>query len=194
MDIIPIAIGLPAAILAIILLQRYMRFRRPIYSVREAELQVERLTVGTEKFVTVGPGSFVVDVQGASRPVSFTDRGFILFHRGVRRAGVQIPVSNPILVQAETMTTLTLPVPSGLGVDAEPPTFIDAAVSLANPHDTPLTIRARLRLNDEGDKYLYRGDAKLFRHLFQARGARHDVRRLFKTIRAQLRRRMRPTR
>lgn len=172
-----------SSIVATIQVQHFIRFRRPVYSVREATLDVGRSQIAGLDGPFVGPGSIVVDIRGASRPITFTKLDVTIFEgdRPVGSLGGQD--GEPRLLEAELWMSVTIPVPMGVRLEAkDPPQFIDAEAYLSNPRDE-LPIRVRLMLNKDGDKYTYRGDfPRLLKHISRYRW-RHRVRRLFNSLR-----------
>ena len=144
-----LALAVPSAAVAALQVQHYIRFRRPVFTVQEAELPLQRTSYG---LTMVGPGKIALNARGARYPVTLTRCGCMLYTSGrMGGSGGAWFAQDLVTLQPEVWTGL--PVEHfGIGIPGELPSHLYGEVYLLNPRDT-FVVPLKLKLSGGGSKY-----------------------------------------
>ena len=158
MDVAGVVIGSIALFLAlfsssvaVFQLQHYVRFRRPVFAVRDARPLPVVVTGGDW-----GAGSVkvVVNARGARYPITFTKSEVVLLTSERGHAGVGAGVSSEgqgFTLQPEVWTTIELE-SVGIGAPGDPPARLRGEIYLSNPRDV-FTVPLNFKLAGDGLTY-----------------------------------------
>lgn len=165
MDIAGVIIGSIALLLSLfasvvpgVRLVRYFRFRKPVFKIRDAQLDVRRVPPESEGHVLAGPGHIVLDVRGASQPMLLREYEVFAFQRlegespgGVGLTGPEINVQLP----PEKWVTVRLEVELGyiVGKHDDIPRTFELEAYIKSPEEV-FVVTVPLFLTQGKDKYL----------------------------------------
>jgi hypothetical protein len=143
-----LVLGLFSSAYAAFQVHDFIRFRKPVFTVHEAELPVKHGAT----WHSVGPGGFVLAVRGAANAVTVTKWEIILFRRGGPAGGLgEDRVTN---IPPRVWTRITSPSIHVVVQSVPPPTFLDVEIYLTNPRNLYI-VPIRLKLSEDGSKYYY---------------------------------------
>jgi hypothetical protein len=145
-----LALGIPSAAVAALQVQHYIRFRQPVFTIKELELPVVRKAGVT----FAGPGKIVLNARGARYPVTLTRWGCFLFNTGSKQGtGGGIFTEGLITLDPEVWTELpSLPF-GGIGIPGDLPPILYGHVELSNPREMFL-VPVKLKLTGKGARYV----------------------------------------
>ncbi len=138
-------------------LQHFIRFRRPKFTVRRAEIDVK----WNGGIPLIGPGVVEIFARGARHPITITKHQFQVL-RGLGRVSGGVAEEGPRVTQTldpERHTSMVVRIDSGMSVETQMgsdetlPETLDCEVYLSNPEDVyivPLT----LSLAGDSSKYI----------------------------------------
>ena len=176
MDVAGVILGSLALILTLLSatvagfqLRHHVRFRRPVFAVRQAELEAKM----KREFAIVGPGSIVLNIRGAAHPVTINKWEAVLFDGDRPRGGFSTEMARPITLEPEVWTLVPIRFEVGMGLNTDPPSSLVVEVYLTNPRDV-FIVPVRLKLAKDGSRY-YHDDLdqhvdELHRTLWRRRG------------------------
>jgi hypothetical protein len=146
---IALFLAVPSSAVAAFQVRHYILFRRPVFTVQEAELRVERKAgmtfVGTE-------GSIVLNARGARYPVTLTRWGCMLYTSGRKGgSGAGLLTEGGFTLQPEVWTRLAVG-NVGVGLPGEPPPSLYAEVYLSNPREV-FRVDMKFKLAKDASKY-----------------------------------------
>jgi hypothetical protein len=144
-----LTLGIPTATVAAFQVQHHIRFRRPVFTIKEIELPVKRKAGIT----FAGPGNIVLNARGARYPVTLTWWGCFLFTSGSKQGtGSGIFTEGKITLEPEVWTELpSLPFGGG-SIPDDLPSILYGEVDLSNPRDM-FIVPIELKLTGGGARY-----------------------------------------
>jgi hypothetical protein len=147
---IALALAVPSAAAAAFQAQHYVRFRRPIFTVQEAELPIQPTSHGL--FTLVGPGRIALNARGARYPVTLTNCGCTFWASGLREGnGVGWFTEARLTLEPEKWTQFSVE-HTGFGFPGGLWPSLYGEVYLSNPRDT-FIVPLKLQLAGGGSKY-----------------------------------------
>ncbi len=164
MDVAGVIVGSIALLLALLSLavpgyqlQRYFRFRKPLFKIEKAWLEVSRLPPPNEREVFVGPGKIVLNARGATRPIFLREYEVFSFRPDGERGRVGGGSGQALRVELPpeqwTRLELDLIVGFGLGELDEIPRKREVEVYLKSPEE-PFRVLVPLELTRRKNQYV----------------------------------------
>lgn len=174
MDVAGVILGSLSLLLGLVLsayqLQRFFRFRRPLFKVEEVELPAREQQAGKKAYTFVGPGKVVINARGANRPISIKESQVIFLGGAEKKplggygssgitankAGATGILSLPFLVDLPTETWHRFHIDLGqVGIQKEhlgPESTLELELHLRSPEE-PFVVPVKLRATQKGDSY-----------------------------------------
>jgi hypothetical protein len=172
---IAVVLSILSSAYGLLRLVHWIRFRKPLFHVEEGELPVKEHS----GLPLVGPGHFVLNARGASRPTTLTEQQ-VFFSTEATQMGGQ-GVQKVVDIPPYKWGRITVPVELAFGIapaempPEEMPVSLRADIVLSNPRDA-YVIPVRLTLKKDRSMYVYYADwpwiERHYRHTQQGVRAR----------------------
>ena len=180
MDVAGVVIGSMALFLALFSstvagfqLQHYVRFRKPVFTVKEAQLPVRI----RQSQAFLGPGDIVLNIRGAMHPVTLNKWEMIFFMGRIKiGSGGEV---RPTTLEPHVWTLVPIRLDSGIALQDGPRASLQAEIYFTNPRDV-FIIPLQLKLVEDGSRYALDDAGEWVRYLYRTIWRRRRIRRWLK--------------